>query len=284
MAEKDELMIGAEKFSEVSLYHPIAPIYFYSVLDCLVDQARCIAKDFIYRPHLYVSLPNAGGPSIPNILGQLYAQYGTEVVALGKQQRNAIFRPLFGSSTTRPNRAEQGFARLSLDLIDASTAFAERVFDTGEDMLRERVRTTHRPLRQYLDKLNGDSVRWARDLALTPLTQACYEVLRNPGIAAIFGVSKPPAAEWPFIEDADGDLLVEQIAKQISRDLCDQAEEDWFHSLTRERFSNLQRAALRGFEALEAILTYKERSGDAADVDKLIRACYTWGAALKALR
>jgi hypothetical protein len=53
--------------------------------------------------------------------------------------------------------------------------------------------------------------------------------------------------------------------------------------LTRERFSNLQRAALRGAEAIASIIDFTEHSSD-ADLKSLITACYTWKAALLSVR
>jgi hypothetical protein len=49
--------------------------------------------------------------------------------------------------------------------------------------------------------------------------------------------------------------------------------------LTRERFSNLQRAATSGAVALRAVLDFSE-DGTTDDLDRLITACYTWGSTL----
>jgi hypothetical protein len=238
---------------------------------------------------MYIDLQDPEEESVPRLLGEIYAQYGSEPRALAKPQRDGIYKGLFGTSTTKPNREEAGFPRLAAELIDASTAFAERVFDTGVEMLRERVRTTHRPFRQYLDKLSGDSVIWARDRVLLPLSFRSYTVLRNKGVAAVFGINTPPLLDWPFVEDANGDTLIEEIGGQLSRYAESERADIYVPTLTRERFSNLQRLALRGAEALMIIRLFDESAGatpkeKAENVDTLISASYTWGAALKSLQ
>ena len=58
--------------------------------------------------------------------------------------------------------------------------------------------------------------------------------------------------------------------------------------LTRQQASNLQRLAARGAEAILAVLDYSQQNSADLNDDKeslnvLITACYTWGAARKAL-
>jgi hypothetical protein len=70
---------------------------------------------------------------------------------------------------------------------------------------------------------------------------------------------------------------VEAISKQLT--WTDRPGEVY---ITREHFSNLQRAALRGAEALATILDFNQGLG-IEDVRVLIRKSYTWGAALVSL-
>jgi uncharacterized membrane protein YfcA len=58
-------------------------------------------------------------------------------------------------------------------------------------MLREVVRTSHQPFKDYLVGLHGDSVRFSKDVALSDFTEnTCYPVLRNGAVAAVFGIAK----------------------------------------------------------------------------------------------
>jgi hypothetical protein len=237
-----------------------------------------------------VALPqDEGQPSIASTLGKWYARYGTEEIYLAKHQRNAIYHALFGSCQN--GSEEQGdFPRLRNELIYACAAFSERVFNTGEEMLRERVRTTHRPFKEYLTGLLGDSVRWSRNEALGPLTeQTCYAILRNRGVAGVFGIAAVPKADWPYVEDSNADKLISEISKQlvVEGKVDESVTKEGYPGqvVTREQISNLQRAALRGAEALVTIIDYVEAAGeeDLKNLNNLITACYTWGSALKAL-
>ncbi len=173
--------------------------------------------------------------------------------------------------------------------MNACSTFAERVFDTGVEMLRERVRTTHRPFQEYLTGLLGDSIIWSKENALSVLTEGLsYKILRNNGVAAVFGISMLPKGEWPYVEDSNADKLVEEISKQLR--FLDQigeenvAEKSQSKYVTREQISNLQRAALRGTEALATIIDFDERGAHEEDLERLIIKCYTWGSALLSLK
>ncbi len=251
--------------------HQVAGLYFYSVLDCLVDLAYKVSYDFFKRPQLYVDL----GPTLSSILAKLHAQYGNSEFLPSTQQRDEIDLPIFGRVAGYSTDEEGDFPRLRDELIKAAATFAERVFDTGVEMLRERVRTTHRPFQEYLIGLQGDSVKWSKEFALPQLSEeVSYTILRNKGVAGVFSINNPPIGSWPYTEDSNGDKLVEAISKQLMwteqpQDMC----------ITREHISNLQRAALRGAEAIATIIDFQETLGN-SELDLLITKCYTWGAAL----
>jgi hypothetical protein len=274
-------------FGAVAQQYPIASIYYYSVMDCLFDLAHQVSKDFMLRPHLYFSLADPAQPGIPisAIMGELYAGWGTKPSALNKSQRMCMYNAVFGSNAIDLRSSEAEFPRLASQLLEASARFAERVFYGGEQMLQEAAVSAHYPLRRHLDKLAGDSVVWARDFALEPHSAVSYAVLRNRGVAAVFGVSTAPNPAWPYVEDANGDILVSEISKQLIT-LSEGSVGRDEQIITRDQFGNLQRAALRGAEALAAILRFNEAA--AADDDEriqnanvVISACYSWGAALK---
>ncbi len=252
----------------------VAGLYFYMLLDCLVDLSYKVSQDFFGRPHLYTNL---GQPSIAPILAKLNAQYGSDERLISKSQRNAIFVPVFGSSMGYSTNEKSDFPRLRDQLAEAASAFAERVYDTGVEMLRERVRTTHRPFKEYLTGLLGDSIRWSKAEALTNLAEnISYKILRHNQVAAIFGISSTPKTEWPYDEDSNGDKLAEEISKQLKW------PENSEMYITRELFSNLQRTALRGAEAIATIIDYDESKTD-DDLNLLITKCYSWGSALKSI-
>jgi hypothetical protein len=250
----------------------IAGLYFYYVLDCLVDLAHDLSKDFFARPHLYIDV---GGIENAELIANLFAGYGNSPFLLGRLHREAIYRPLFGNEYDKGDEEGSNFSKFRDDLLDASAAFAERVYDTGEDMLRERVRIAHRSFKRYLEGLHGDALKWPKERGMPLLTeQIAYRILRIRGVVTVFGQSTPPGKQWPYTEDVFGNKLVEELARHFNYSSGQR--------LTRERFSNLQRTALRGTEALAFILYYDESLNDAY-TDALITKCYTWAAALNGL-
>jgi hypothetical protein len=260
--------------------HETAGLYSFLLLDCLVDLAHKVSLDFFKRPQLYTDLDGDEGDEIAELLATLHTRYGTEENIVSKSQRDEIYVSIFGQSGGLPIADGVGdFPRLRNELMEAATAFAERVYDTGLEMLRERVRTTHRPFREFLVGLQGSSLRWSRNRALPRLTEEiAYEILRNKGVTAVFGVSTPANPAWPYTEDSNGDKLVEEISKQLRSD------NEPGMPISREQFTNLQRAALRGAEAIATVVDFNEDDATNEDLERLITKVYTWGSALQSLR
>ncbi|SPL95829.1 unnamed protein product [[Actinomadura] parvosata subsp. kistnae] len=279
--------------------HDAAALYFYKQVDSYVELAYWVSDDLFRRPHLYTRFTEAQRPGedpkpavkaakdkadtdywqaresdIVALLAALRSRTGSDEFALSHEQRLQVLSPIFGE----PGETND-FDRLRDDLIAASTAYAERVFDTGVEMLRERVRTAHRPLQNYLTGLTGASSAWSAHRAFPRLTEnITFRILRHASIASVFGVLSAPSQDWPYAADANGDKLIEQISLHRDKETG---------ALGRQAASNLQRLAARGAEALAAVIDYTENSEDPADdvasLDVLITSCYTWGAARNAL-
>jgi hypothetical protein len=251
----------------------IAGIYFYAVLDCLVQLAHAVSIDFFRRPHLYVN-----SSSVAPALAALRSRLGSHEEFPSESQRNEIYAALTNQTSTGPSAGESGdFTRLRDQLIQAATAFAERIFDTGEQMLRERVLVAYRPFKEYLGGLDGDSLRWSREISLANLTdRVSYPILRDEGVAAVFALATPPSDEWPYALDANADKIVEAIATQLSVNM------DGGPPLTRERMSHLQTVALTGAEAIAAVIDF-DPGGTTDELDVLITKVYTWGSELNAI-
>lgn len=251
-----------------------AAIYFFKQLDPYYESALAVAVDLFARPQLYISLPGADADGTARLLATLRSRCGRDEYFPSKEQRMEAYSPVFG-----PMGSSADFDKLRDDLIAAATAFSERVFNTGVDMLLERVRTAHRPLKEYLSGLTGASTDWTARQSLNNIAEnVSFTILRTPEVAAIFGIGVAPQGSWPYLEDSNADKLLEEIKTRINPPT----------GLTRQKASNLQRLAARGAEAIASVLDYSEQ--DSADVDDdvaslrtLITACYTWGAAKKAL-
>jgi hypothetical protein len=197
---------------------------------------------------------------------------------LSRNERDEIYLPIFGSRDGSLSNQSDSFARLRNDLVRAATAFAAGA-DEGVTILREGVRTAHRPFKDYLVGLQGDSVRFSKDPALSELTEkTCYPILRNKEVAGIFGVNGIRGNQYPYGTDPAEDILIEQMCMQLR-----QVDNTPIY-LTTERISNLQRAALRGAEAVATVIDFEDDPNHTnADLDLLITKCYTWGTALNDL-
>jgi hypothetical protein len=92
----------------------------------------------------------------------------------------------------------------------------------------------------------------------------------------VFGISgfRTEVAEYPYATDPAADALVEEMSRQLQ----------WVDNsqilITREHISNLQRVALRGAEAIAAVIDFEEPKATEEDLELLITKCYTWGTAL----
>jgi len=258
----DHVINSQETFTWVTAPpREVAALYFYQQLDELIDLARAISFDFFARPHLYDRLEDA---EIVSNLAALHARYGYDEKLLSREQRQKIYEGIFTAG-------ENQFTAGRDALLYTATKFSERVYDTGEEMLRAAVRDAARTFKAYLTTLPGASLSWSRDNVLPELTDnTAYRILRDSGIRAVFSQSKPVAEEWPYQVDGKGDELVEEASKYLH----EPAE-----GLNRDRFNAIQRLALRGTEAIATVIDYDDQT-DRDVVDHLILKCYTWHAAL----
>jgi hypothetical protein len=252
----------------------IALLYFLWQLDPLNDLAYSVSNDFFDRPYLYTTLATA---NLDEKIARLSARYGKVEELLDGDQRASVFAPLFGAQAT--SNSANAFSRLSQELSQAAAAYAERAHDTGLEMLRERVRGSHRPLKEHLTTNRGTSLKWSADTR-TKQALFAYNILRDRGISVVFGIPNAPKAAWPFDDDANGDKLVEEISKFVA--LSDGTGTAAARFGTREQFCNARRAAARGAESIATIIEFDDASSD-ADLETLVRKCYQWGTALTAL-
>lgn len=269
--------------------YQVAGLYFFYKLDCLIDLAYKVSHDFYDRPELFTEVTNA------ETLAKLHARYGCDESFLNKKERYAIYSALFGKCMPNDFSAneEDNFPNLRDALIDACAIFVETKFGDAPS-LRENVRKTHRLVKEYLTGLNGASVSWSREHALSDLTeQVSYRILRDRGVSAVFGIATPARAAWPYTFDSNADKLVEKISKQLtwpeksenaekSGEMPVDGKHEMHKYISREQITNLQRSAIEGAKAIATVIDVDASSTD-KDVDRLITKCYTWGTALKSL-
>jgi hypothetical protein len=275
----------------------LAGIYAFLKLDVLVRAARKVSLDFFARPEIYRDPEVA---AVAPELAAMFARYGSHEAFLSCEQRHVIFSSIYAeeaeddppaitadslraangaraagnemsaAASGMPEAANQ-YARERDQLLAATAAFAERVFDTGKRPLRDTVGVMIPGLRSYLSDLDHAMVRWTRDVGLRTLTEdTSYKILRNAGIARAFGL-QAPSADWPYVEDANGTTLVAEISNRLG---------GLPQHVTRQEFIDRQRVALRGAEAVATVLNVVDNDiVESPDLDLLISKCYTWYAA-----
>ena len=124
-------------------------------------------------------------------------------------------------------------------------------------------------------------MRFSKDVALSDFTEKiCYPILRNRAVAAVFWIAKLAAERYPYGTDSAEDILIEAISVQLG------ASNRSFSRITREQISSLQRLAIRGAEAISTAIDFEEADHEQsiADLDLLISKCYSWAAALAAIK
>jgi len=247
----------------------VAGLYFYSVLDCFIKLAYAVSNDFYERPERFTNLSNM---AIIQNLAAIHSRCGSDEFFPSNDEREKTFVPIFGPGKGYMEMEGGDFHNLKGNLMKATAAFVERVFDTGEDMLRQRVLTTLVPFQQFLLGLQGSSVVWSKNV-LDAITSIAYSILCDQGVASVYGISKTPSANWPYVQDSEAHKLVEEISIKLKLT----------NVITRGLASNLQRAALRGAEAIATIMDFDVTSKNTADLDLLITKTDGWAEALKAI-
>jgi hypothetical protein len=251
-----------------------AGLLFFKELDCLVELAYRISIDFFDQPQLYRDVP----AEIVADLTALRTRYGYQEDFLSREQRQAILSGLFGDpegmahlNGVAGSPTAYSYAALRDQVLAAAAAFAERVFDTSEGILRTTVRIMHVYLKDYVLDQTGASVEWSRRDGFPAITDRCYRILRDQQIAARFGVNAAAGQEWPFAVSANGSKLAEQISQTPMRMPVP--------PISRGAFNDMQQLALRGAEALATVIDFRDNDLHDGRTDTLISTCYSWYAA-----
>jgi hypothetical protein len=243
----------------------LATLYAYAQLDVLVDLARLVSFDFFARPKLYIAFDD---PGLDKPLAALNARYGFDEKLPSAEQRQRIFGPLFGTGGMASE-----FIGYRDGLLTAAAVYAEWTQVTGLQMVAANVRTMHHSFKKWLLSVSGASSNWSRWQALPELTEeVSYAILRDKGVTGVFGVATPPGKGWPYDLDTNGDKVVEEISRQL--------DPGRVPPLTQQMFSDLQRVALRGAEAIAAVVDFDSEDPDEEALRAVVTRCYIWYTAL----
>lgn len=261
----------------------IVGIYARWTLDCVVEAATAIAHDYRTRYRQY----RAAEAPIAEILANMKSLIGYDPAWPNSTQRSAINSPLIGSSDGQANAdSTSSFHQTALAVRTAAIAYSERVYNTGEPMLRQAFIDAARHFQAYLLTISGGVVDRARQDTQSIFIRS-VQVLTNAGVAQAFGLPPAPAGRWPLPNniaddnylDGDGAYLIEEVSRALQ-------SPDGL--ISQQKFLTLQRASVSGARTIQRILPRDGHPGDHDNADPeivrlLIGAAYTWATALRDL-
>lgn len=189
----------------------LATLYILWVLDCIVDLAYAVSKDFSARLQLYQNVK----PDTVKLLAKINGFYDHHPDFPGPEIRATLYRPIFGELGS--DWQGGGNDRSRVYLLAAAVALAENYTATpqlGDASLIEAVRSASLPFRTRLLELEGCGFESTYN-RVTNIFETAESILKDPGIAGVFGVAAIKDPDWPRKPDSNGARLVHQIRSQL---------------------------------------------------------------------
>lgn len=265
-------MATAENAEPRQLRGLVAELYPRWTLDVVVRLVEeGIAIDFVKRPRQYKEVP----PDIAEILENFWFRSGTDPGFPNLQKREMILFPILGQSDGVLGEHTSEFHMVSTALRGAATAFTTRVFDTGEENLRQAFRDAAITFRSYLRPFEDNAAVANGKRQIRNMFDGAVRVLLNRQVTGVFG--RPPAdtANWPLGSsfDENGALVIKYVSEAL---------ETTMGPVSKSQFIVMQRIADFGERTIRGLL---EADFDTAGpIDELIQFTYRWYTALMELR
>jgi hypothetical protein len=247
-------------------------------LDCVIEVAQAIAKDFVSRPHQYRLVSEETAV----ILQDFWYLSGTDPNYPALHQRELIFSPMLGPSDGRPGDRTSEFHMDSGALRQKADDFTNRVFSTGEENLRKAFYDEAITFRAYLETLEENIVVKTGDRQTRSIFEKAVKVLIDPKVTGVFG--RPPAnvENWPLAKpsgeptiDKDGALFIEEVTMAIETSRGE---------VPQSQFIVMQRIGAFGKRTIEGVLdTDLTPDIPVEEIEPLIQTTYSWKTALDAL-
>jgi hypothetical protein len=220
----------------------ISDMYARWVLDCVVEVAYAVSKDFAARPDCYQST------DLPDDVVDFRSSYGCTRAFPNKAQRQDLNAPVFGPSDGYSlDGGSDEFHNYRKSLFDACTRFLGSTSRDAAPLLKPPIRSAIELFQIYLRKFNGESIHSSYK-QIRSVSNLSFTLLRNSGISSVFGEGrKPPTSAWPLdANDPSGGQLISTIGVKLklTADVV----------FSEMKFARLIRMAQDGRDALEAIL------------------------------
>lgn len=250
----------------LSFKEVLGDMYSQWVLDCVIEIAYAVSKDFIARPEFYKV------DDVPNGITDIRAAYGVTSNLPNRSQRQDINSPIFGASDGYPpDNTNDKFRALRKPLFDACTVYLMRTNSDAAAPLKETILSALDSFLSCLRNFDGASIRRSHQQVNAVFNLSC-DILRSKGVSGVFGVNPPPPGLWPLdSNDSNGSLLIRAIGEKLQ--LMPE------HMFNEEKFQRLRRIAQQGRVALHSIL--HENPAKEQDFEKLVKDVYSWAISLK---
>ncbi len=241
------------------------------VLDCIPNLGHAVSVDFSARPELYKQVNDKTAQQLTELQGE----YGYGPNLPNDTIRLMLMKPIFGESDGYSSGHDGSIFQSSrMPVLAAAADFAENSQPTAFQMHRERTRSAIIPFRRFMEDLQGASLEQTESRVQSIFNTAAL-ILKDPNIAAVFGVSPAPNEGWPLEStDSVGAKLIGQITTQLTNAP--------YGVISRDRFVRMQRIAQEGQDSISFILESDIESVKVTDdtLDPLIRLLYAWGSDL----
>jgi hypothetical protein len=251
----------------------VADMYGRWTLDCVIEVARSVSLDLVSRPRHYRGIPMETATALENFK----ALVGNHPYWPDQAQRAAIYGALIGDSDGRTgtDRTAQ-FHHASNKVRAAAIKYAERVYDTGEEMLRNAFLDAVVTLKSYLNQLQGRSVTLG-NAQTRAIFQAAVGVLSDQEVARVFGLQPAPGGNWPLagVYDGNGAYLLEEITRVLHPTTAG--------LISQRQFIVMQRITSYGWQTIAWILGQIPARDDQLNARALIQIAYSWATALSDL-
>ena len=248
-----------------------ADMYERWILDCIIETAQAVAKDFVYRPRQYSDIPK----SIGLILQDLWYRSGSDPDFPDMGKRQMICEPILGPQHAAGSPTGSQFHTSGTALRERARAFTERQVDTGIDNLRTAFRDEAITFRSYLNTLTDNVVVELGNTQTKSVFDKSVMVLQDAQVAGVFGAPPPTRDGWPLREvvDDDGARLIEEIHLALNLPI---------NVVSQSQFVIMQRIANQGALTVSGVLQTNLNPDSLAEIDGLIRVAYSWKTALDA--
>jgi hypothetical protein len=261
-----------EAESEKPPHSDIAGMYARWALDVVVRLAQeGIATDFVSRPRQYGEVD--GG--VAQILGDFCYRSGTDPDFPDLGKRELILLPILGPSDGLKGEHASEFHMVSGALRAAADAFANRIFSTGEEFLRNAFRDAAVTFQSYLRPFESSAAAANTDRQSRSAFEKAVRVLLDAKVTGVFGRPQPAKApNWPLggSFDDNGALVIKHVSEALDTSAG---------PIPESAFIVMQRIADFGQRTIQGVLNGEFDTNDRAD--SLIQLTYRWKTALDEL-